>query len=155
MSRRQRRGGRRPEPGGIAAEHKLTRFLGHQRVRYGTSPLLDHVHKTDALVHEIVPISGFHEPIALQVTQKRDDRDKIATFFEKAVGATKGPLLYVELDGRVTPSTAAGVRNALVALWLEEPRRGAREHRVVVRSDGRYEWLPARPKARAAKRPKT
>ncbi len=152
MARTSRRGRRRREPGGIATEHALTRHLGHQRVRFGTSPLLDHVHKVDALVHEIKPIAGFHEPIALQITQKRDDRDKIETFFEKAVGATKGPLLYAEVDGRATPSAAAGLRNALAALWLEVPRREGREHRVLIRSDGRYEWLPPRPKA---KRPKT
>jgi hypothetical protein len=154
LARTPRRDRRRREPGGIATEHALTRHLGHQRVRFGTSPLLDHVHKVDALIHEIVPISGFHEPIALQITQKRDDAAKIETFFEKAVGATKGSLLYAEIDGRATPSTAAGLRNALVALWLEIPRREEREHRVLIHSDGRYEWLPPRPKPKA-KRPKT
>lgn len=154
MARRPKRGGRRRQPGGIATEHSLTRYLSHQRVRFGTSPLLDHVHKVDALVHEIKPISGFHEPIALQITQKRDDGVKIETFFAKAVNATKGPLLYAEIDGRATPSAAAGLRNALAALWLEVPRRDGREHRVLIRSDGRYEWLPSRPKPKT-KRQKT
>lgn len=145
--RRKRRGPSGPT--GIVTERELTRFLSYQRVRFGTSPLLDHVHKVDALVHEIKPIGGFYEPIALQITQKRDEAEKIGTFFEKATGATKGPLLYAEIDGRVTPSTAAGLRNALAALWLEVPRNAEREHRVLVRSNGHYEWLPTRPKAKA------
>lgn len=144
----------------MVTERRLTEYLKHQRVVFGTSPLLDHTHKVDALIHEIKPISGFYEPIALQITQKRDEHEKIRTFFEKAGAATKGPLLYAEIDGRVTPSTAAGIRNALVALWLEVPRNAEREHRVVVRSNGNYEWLPAHPKPpvkgkSAAKRPKT
>ena len=146
-------------PSGIVDEHKLTNFLEHQRVRLGVSEILDHVHKVDALVHHIAPISGFLEPIALQITQKRDAAEKIRTFFEKAVGATKGPLLYVEISGRVTPTMAAGVRNALVAVWLEVPRNEKREHRIAVHANGRYEWLPAHPKprrqGRSARRPKT
>ncbi len=152
MARNRRN--RRSAPTGIVTERELTRHLGHQRVRFGTSPLLDHVHKIDALIHEIKPIGGFYEPIALQITQKRDEREKIATFFEKAVGATKGPLLYAEIDGRVTPSTAAGLRNALAALWLEVPRNATREHRVLIRSNGQYEWLPALPRPRS-RRPGT
>lgn len=140
----------------MVTERRLTEYLKHQRVVFGTSPLLDHTHKVDALVHEIKPISGFYEPIALQITQKRDEAEKIRTFFEKASGATKGPLLYAEIDGRVTPSTAAGVRNALAALWLEVPRNAGREHRIVVRANGQYEWLPAHPKPKpAGKRRKT
>ena len=61
---------------------------------------------------------------------------------------------YAEIDGRVTPSTAAGLRNALASRWLETPRNAEREHRVLVRSNGRYEWLPPHPKPKA-KRPKT
>jgi len=156
--RRNRRGSSGPT--GIVTERRLTEYLKHQRVVFGTSPLLDHTHKVDALVHEIKPISGFYEPIALQITQKRDEAEKIRTFFEKAGAATKGPLLYAEIDGRVTPSTAAGVRNALAALWLEVPRNAAREHRIVVHANGMYEWLPTHPKPKgqgkaAAKRPKT
>lgn len=155
-----RRRRRKPSgPSGIVDERKLTNFLTHQRVRLGVSDILDHVHKVDALVHQIAPISGFLEPIALQITQKRDEREKIRTFFEKAVGATRGPLLYVEISGRVTPSMAAGVRGALVAVWLEVPRNDAREHRIVVHTNGRYEWLPAHPKpkgqGKSSNRPKT
>jgi hypothetical protein len=155
-----RRRRRKPSaPSGIVDEHKLTNFLAHQRVRLGISEILDHVHKVDALVHQIAPISGFLEPIALQITQKRDETEKIRTFFEKAVGATKGPLLYVEICGRVTPSMAAGVRNALVAVWIEVPRNAVREHRIAVLSNGHYEWLPPHPKpkhqGKSARRPKT
>lgn len=147
---------RRSAPSGIVTEHQLTRLLRHQRVSLGTSPKLDHVHKIDALVHEIKPLSGFYEPIALQITQKRDEAEKIRTFYERAPTATKGPLLYAEIDGRVTPSTAAGVRNALASLWLETPRNQEREHRVLVRSNGQYEWLPPHPQAKPkTKRPKT
>ena len=72
------------------------------------------------------------------------------------MGATKGPLLYVEISGRVTPSMAAGVRCALVAVWLEVPRNAAREHRIAVHANGHYEWLPPHPKPKpAGKRPKT
>ena len=159
MARNRRRRRKPSAPSGIVDEHKLTNFLDHQRVVFGVSEILDHVHKVDALVHKIAPISGFLEPIALQITQKRDEREKIRTFFEKAAGATKGPLLYVEISGRVTPSMAAGVRNALVAVWLEVPRNAAREHRIAVHSSGRYEWLPPHPKPKGqgkpAKRPKT
>lgn len=155
--RRGRRGSSGPT--GIVTERRLTEYLKHQRVVFGTSPLLDHTHKIDALVHEIKPIAGFYEPIALQITQKRDEAEKIGIFFERASKATKGPLLYAEIDGRVTPSTAAGVRNALAALWLEVPRNAAREHRIVVRSNGHYEWLPPHPKPKSqgkrARRPKT
>lgn len=157
---KNRSGRRKPSgPPGIVAEHKLTRLLDEQRVRFGTSPMLDQVHKVDALVHEIKPIGGLLEPIALQITQKRDDAEKIRTFFEKAGAATKGPLLYVEISGRVTPSMAAGVRNALAAVWLEVPRNAVREHRAVVYANGQYEWLPAHPKPKGQgkhpKRPKT
>ncbi len=160
MSRTRRKRRESFGPTGIVTERELTKLLSHQRVVFGTSPLLDHTHKIDALVHEIKPIGGFYEPIALQITQKRDEAEKIRTFFETAAKATKGPLLYAEIDGRVTPSTAAGVRNALAALWLEVPRNTTREHRIVVRSNGNYEWLPTHPKPPAkgkpaAKRPKT
>ena len=159
MAQNRRRRRKSSGPSGIVDERKLTNFLTHQRVRLGISEILDHVHKVDALVHHIAPISGFLEPIALQITQKRDEREKIRTFYEKAVGATKGPLLYVEISGRVTPSMAAGVRNALVAVWLETPRNDGREHRIVVHTNGRYEWLPAHPKpksqGKASHRPKT
>ena len=160
MAQNRRRRRKPSTPSGIVDEHKLTNFLGHQRVRLGTSEILDHVHKVDALIHSISPISGFLEPIALQITQKRDEHEKIRIFFEKAGGATKGPLLYVEISGRVTPSMAAGVRNALVAVWLEAPRNAEREHRIVAHANGHYEWLPAHPKPKgqgksAARRPKT
>lgn len=159
MARNRRKRRRTSGPSGIVDEHKLTGFLKQQQVVFGTSPLLDHTHKVDALVHEIKPISGFFEPIALQITQKSDEREKIRTFFEKAVGATKGPLLYVEIRGRVTPSMAAAVRAALVATWLDVKINGRREHRLAVHSSGLYEWLSAHPKpiqlGKPAKRPKT
>lgn len=159
MARNRRERRRSSGQSGIVTEHTLTKLLGHQRVVFGTSPILDHTHKIDALVHEIKPLSGFYEPIALQITQKRDELEKIRTFYEAAGKATKGPLLYAEIDGRVTPSTAAGVRNALAALWLEIPRNATREHRIVVRSNGQYEWLSPlpkeKPKGKASKSPKT
>lgn len=141
----KKRRGPPPVPPGILAEHKLTDLLAELQVVLATSPLLDHVHKVDALIHEIKPISGLHEPIALQITQRRDYLEKIVTFFEKASGATKGPLLFAEISGRVTPSMAAGLRNALIALWLELPRQTTREYRVLVLSTGVYEWLPPLP----------
>ena len=146
MSRKPRR------QTGVVSEKKLTNFLTQLGVKHGQSEILDHVHKIDALVHSAPPLTGFHEPIALQVTQKRDEAEKIRNFFEKAPGGTKGPLLYVEMDGRVTLSMAMGVRNALISLWLEEPRRQEREHRLVVRSNGTYEWLPARAKSKTPSR---
>jgi hypothetical protein len=145
----------RKRPGrqtGVVSEKKLTKFLLQLGVKHGQSEILDHVHKIDALVHSVPPLTGFHEPIALQITQKRDEAEKIATFFEKAQGGTKGPMLYAEIEGRVTPSMAVGVRNALVALWLEVPRREEREHRIHVRSNGQYDWLPARAKSKTPSR---
>lgn len=134
-------------------ERKLTDFLAQLGVELSQSQMLDHTHKIDALVHTVQPLRGLYHPVGVQITQKKDAAEKIRIFYERGPGGTKGPLLYVEVHGRVTMHMAAALRNAIVSLWLEAPRNKRPIHRLAITQSGAYWWLPPHPRKPAPPKP--
>ncbi|WKZ28986.1 MAG: hypothetical protein QY323_05695 [Patescibacteria group bacterium] len=142
MSRRTRK--RPPRYVRETTEARLSDRLCELGVKFTQSTALDHVYKIDILVQEIEPLAALRYPIGVQITQKRDAAEKIRTFYERSRNGTRGPLLYVEVHGRVTLEMSVALRSALIALWLEAPRQRTREHRLAITQSGTFWWLPAR-----------
>lgn len=127
-------------------EPALTDLLVRLDVRLTQSRELDQDRKIDALVHGIETLQAPYRPIGVQITQKKEAAAKIDVFYERAAEGASGPLLYVEVHGKVTLAMAMALRNALIALWLESPRSRQRRHRLAITQSGAYWWLTSRPR---------
>ncbi len=126
-----------------ATEVQLSDRLRELGVEFTQSTELNHAHKIDLLVTAIAPLAGPYRPIGVQITQKRGAEAKIKTFFERAPHGTDGPLLYVEVYGRVSLGMTVALKTAMTSLWLEASHRRARAHRLAITQSGTYWWLPA------------
>jgi hypothetical protein len=133
-------------PFGIAGEQKLSYFLQQLGVFLEMSTELDYIHKIDALVKSIRGYSSSHPSIGVQMTFMRKPQEavskKIATFVRCAGAKIDGPLLYVEMRGKVTWDMAKGLREALVELWTNPRRAHRRAHGLALASSGRHRWFP-------------
>jgi len=133
---------------GLQLEKEITDRLRQLGMQMEQSHELDHVFKIDALITEDDALEGEILPVALQLTKRtRKTRKKMETFLRESAKATKGPLLYVEMRGDVTPNMASGLRAAILALWFDKDRRH-RAHGIKINSTGRYRWFDIRERIR-------
>ncbi len=130
-----------PVPMGIDKENRLTYRLGQRGVEMEKSTKLDIDFKIDALITGIRNIRGPHEPIGLQLTQRRGAWKKIRRFVKCASKATRGPLLYVEIDGRITERMAMGLKKVLISLWLDPDMKKKRARGCVIDAAGHVRWF--------------
>lgn len=130
-----------PVPPGIMAEQTLLYLAREAGLYYSYSVALDLHHATDAVATGLVRLKRRLPATAAQLTTQRRANGKAKRFVEKAGKRFSGSLLYVRMDGEVTPEMAEAFIRALVTLWTDPSKRRRRAHGVTVRSDGTLNWF--------------
>lgn len=147
-----RKGARKETPGGpdtdgLVMEHQLTNQLRDIKFHQAFSEDLDHLYATDMMAIGSKELSGYQQPILIQLTKSIGLRSKIGAWLKKSAHGPTGTRLYVEMKGGVNRKMAQAVKDACFAIWTGQ--KGNKKFLgITVDSEGNSEWWSPRESVR-------